>query len=250
MFRKLAVSVLIVFLCVLTGCQAARQQRKNDAESHYLLGLSYLSENRTSEALKEFLQAADIDPSDAEIQSSLGYAFHLKQAYAEAEVHYQEAISLNPGDSKFKNNLGALYLDMKRWDDAIGLFRQVCADLLFTRPELAYAALGSALHGKGEYLEAVAAYTKALDLSPIYPQAHLGLGETYYALGRNDLAIEQYEAALRQAPNYTLAHYRLGLSWMKSDMKSKAADEFRAVCSLAPESPLGRLAKDHLRFLE
>jgi Tfp pilus assembly protein PilF len=245
-FFRLVLAALLVL--PLTGCGIS-QEAKKQAKVHYDLGLTYLRDDNGTMALKEFLVAADANPDDADIQAALGQSYQLKKAFPEAEKHYLKALKLRPGNPTIENNLGALYLDMKRWNDAIRYFKEAADNLLFTHPEIALTGMGFAHFQKGEYLQAVNLYKKALAIAPRYPLGHLRLGEAYFALDNTELAIEEYRKALSLAPDFFMAQYQLGLSYMKVHDSEKAKAAFREVVRLAPDTEPGQQALDYLKML-
>jgi Tfp pilus assembly protein PilF len=245
-FSLLTLVALLLFS--LAGCGISMKAKKA-GETHYALGLSYLKENNSTLALKEFLLAADANPGDPDIQAALGQSYQLKKAFPQAEQHYKKALQLRPGDPQFENNLGALYLDMKRWDDAIHYFGKAADNLLFTHPEIALTGMGFAHFQKGDYLQATTLYKEALAFTPRYPVGRLRLGEAYAALDKPQLAIAEYRKALSAAPDFPVAQYQLGLSYMKIHEAKKAETAFREVLRLAPDSDVGQRARDYLKTL-
>lgn len=244
----LMVFQVLLLALLMTACAGGLTQKKQ-GEVHYMLGLSYLGEQNATLALKEFLQAEQFDPKNATIQAALGQTLQLKQAYGEAEAHYALALKYRPGDPTLHNNLGALYLDMQRWDDAIRHFQAAASNLLFTTPEVSLTGMGDAYYHKGDYLQAVAAYKKALRQKARYGMANLRLGETYYALGKIDLAIGEYRKAIKTFPEYALAYYRLGLAQSRKGARDEAIEAFRKVKELVPGTELAQLASDSLELL-
>jgi Tfp pilus assembly protein PilF len=233
---------------MLAGC-SSEKKINNKAEAHYFLGISYLQEKNPTLALKEFLQAEQIDSGNADLQAALAQAYQLKNAYPEAEKHYLRALKLRKDDPQNQNNLASLYLDMKNWDQAIRYFRLASESLIFTGQVNALTGLGYALHQKGEYLEAVSAFRKALAENPRYAQTHCMLGESYVALGKLDLAIGAFRQALVSAPGYARAHYQLGLVYSRQKENTKAAEAFRETVRLAPNSEFGQKAAEFLKLL-
>jgi tetratricopeptide (TPR) repeat protein len=240
--------VLMLTVCLAGGCSAAKEKKKN-AEVHYILGVSFLQEQRPTQALKEFLLAEESSPDDAEVQAGLGQAYHLKGAYGDAETHYLRALELDGNDPQVQNNLAALYLDMERWNDAIRYFERAASNLLFKNPEVALSGIGYAYFQQGKYLEAIKAYRDALAYGVPYPRANFGMGEAYYALGKTPQAIEAFQKALEIAPDFLQARYKLGLAYMKARQKDKAVEAFQEVVQKAPASETGRLAADYLKLL-
>lgn len=241
----------VVLLSMLTGCSGGPKpvDPKREAEAHYMMGVSNLRDQNTTQALKEFLKAERIDADNAELQSALGQTYILKGAYDLAEIHFLRALELNPTSPEIKNNLAALYLSMERWDDALKYFKKATTDLLFTRPEVAHTGMGFVYFKKGNYVDAIAAYKQALLSNPDYAQAYFRLGETYYSLEKLDLAIVELDRALRLAPDYPAAHYKIALCYMKKKENDLAGFHFREVIRLAPDSEMATLSQDYLKLL-
>jgi Tfp pilus assembly protein PilF len=250
LLKKIGRLFTLWVILVLVGCAGPTVQQQTDAETHYMLGVSYLRERDATRALKEFLIAEKADPENKNVHAALGQAYQLKKAYALAEQHYLKAIALNPDEPQIKNNLGALYLDLKQWDRAIEQFRQAAGNLLFSEAEVSLTGMGFAYFNKAQYLDAVEAYRKALQANPQYAQAHFYLGEAYSALNKPELAIKSYLEAIKLSPNYVLAHYRLGLAYMRIKELVKAKSSFSRVIELAPDSEPGLQAKDYLAIIE
>lgn len=247
---KRAGFLLILLSLLLSGCITATNRK--DAKVHYTLGLSYLREPNHSLALREFLLAAEANPGDPEVQLALGQTYQLLKSYPEAERSYRKALSL--GESTYtpivQNNLGALYLDMERWDDAIRLFNQAAANLLFQNPEVSHAGIGYAKFKKGDVLSAINAYRRSIEINPRYAPARLRLAEAYEAFGKPDLAFGEYQEAVKLAPENVALQYQYGLIAAKTGKKVQAINAFREVIRLAPAGEEAKLAADNIKLLQ
>ena len=242
--------LLLCFTLLLTaaGCGISKKQA-NNADVHFMLGLSSLRDQDPTNALREFMQAAELDPQRADIQDALGQAYYLKKAYPEAEQHFLKAIALEPENGQYENNLAALYLNEQRWDDAIKHFLKAGHNLVFSTPEIALTGAGFANFQKGDNVDAIGLYREAIEANPRYAQAYLRLGETYYAMDKTNLAVEEFNKALELAPTYIEAHYRLGLAYLKQRKSKLAEAQFQTVLKAAPDSDFARLSKDYLKLL-
>lgn len=245
--RSILIVTLLVVLPALGGCLSAAG--RNDAQVHYMLGVSYLKEPNLPLALKEFQLAAKLNSSDGDIQIALGQTYHTMKAYVDAERHYKRAIDLNDQNPIYQNNLAALYLDMQRWDDAIRFFRQSANNLLFTNPEIALAGIGYAYLQKGEYLTAVSNFKDAIKSNPSYALARQRLAETYEKLGKNDLSVAEYQEVVKLTPADPQAHYRLAMALSKGKQPNRSIASFQEVLRLAPNSEEGRLAQEYIKLL-
>lgn len=238
--------VVIAIVLALVGCGMSAE-RKNQAKSHYTLGLSHMQSGSPTMALKELLQAEKLDSGDAEIQAALAQAYQVKKAYLEAERHYQRALKLSAGNPRYQNNLAALYVDMEEWDKALELFNKAAKNLLFMRTEVALTGIGYVHFRKGDYPSAVSAYQEAKSIAPGYAPASMRLGEVFYALGQDAAAKQEFDKAIEQIPNYAEARYRLGLVLLREKKMRSAAEQFRRVVQLSPESEWGKKASGFLK---
>jgi len=224
-------------------------EKKNQAKSHYTLGISHMQSGSPTMALKELLQAAKIDSGDAEIPAALAQAYQAKKAYPEAKKHYQRALDISGNDPRYQNNLGALFIDMEEWDKAIESFGKAAENLLFMRTEVALTGIGYAYFKKGDFPAAVNYYQQARGIAPGFAPISMRLGEVYYALGQDVPARDELEKAIKLSPNYSEAHYRLGLINLREKNIRKAAEEFRQVVALSPDSEWGLQAANFLKTL-
>jgi tetratricopeptide (TPR) repeat protein len=64
---------------------------------------------------------------------------------------------------------------------------------------------GMAYHGKGDYINAVACFSRGLEMDPLDVDAWFDRGESLVHLGRSQEAIECYQQALLLCPDYRKA---------------------------------------------
>jgi len=240
----LTVAALLLFGCV------ALNETENQAEVHFMLGVSHLRANDPTQALQEFLQAEEIEPDDAQLQAGLAQAYFLKRSYQEAERHFLKALDLDKNNPKYQNNLAALYLETERWNDAIAYFEKAGSNLLFPHPEVAWTGYGYAWFRKGDPMKAIDAFIKALEFNPRYAQTYVRRGEVFYDLGQPGKAAAEYRKALAISPDYLLAHYNLAITNMKLRQVDSAIEHFDRVVALAPDTELARQSKAYLLVLK
>lgn len=245
--RLLLLSITVAIL--VSGC-ALTEATKKKATYHYQMGVSYLGEGDHTKALIEFTDAEKYTPDDPELLYYLGKTYVLKKRPDLAEPKFQRAIELRPNYSEAKNELGVMYLQMKRWDDAYRLFKEVTEDLFYLHPEYAQVNMGVALLGKGDTVRALNILRAAAVNYPQFPPARLYLGRVYAATEKMELAIAEYKAAIEIFNNYAEAYYHLALAYMKTGENRSATDSFREVVRIAPDSELGRLSREYLDVLK
>jgi tetratricopeptide (TPR) repeat protein len=235
------------------GCVSGRGQsnpKPNPAAYHYQMGLSYLGEKNYSSALFDLTEAEKLDPDNPDVLYNLGMAFIGKKRPDLAESKLLKAIELKPGFSVARNDLGVAYLDLKRWDSAIQQFKIVKDDLFYDNSENASINLGLAYLGKGEYPKALEELRAVAALNPRNPIVRLYLGRVWFAMDKSDQAIAEYSKAIEIYRDYGAAHYYLGQAQIKLNRIDAARVSFKEAVRLIPESELGRAALGYLDLLK
>lgn len=113
--------------------------------------------------------------------------------------------------------------------------------------------LGGAYRQAGRYEEALAAYGKALALSPESAEALHGRGLALLELMRNEEAIASFRDALKLDPSIAQAHYKLGVALSEQGRRQEAADAYGSALALNPHyaeahNNLGVLLSDEGRL--
>lgn len=92
---------------------------KKDAEYYYRLGCHFQRYKKHALAVKELLQAAEIDSQRAEIFNALGISYDNLAQFDLAVQCYTQALSLRPDFASAYNNLGFSYLIQRKPKQAI-----------------------------------------------------------------------------------------------------------------------------------
>jgi len=123
-----------------------------------------------------------------------------------------------------------------RTDESVALATPVTS----SNAPFTYNYLGNVLLVKGEETQAIAAFRRASELDPNYPQPHVNLGVILRQQGRQTEAEEEYREALRLNPNGAEAHYNLGVLLGIQGKTEEAIAEYRKVVLLNPGNLLAR----------
>ena len=123
---------------------------------------------------------------------------------AEAAVHFEKAVSGDPENPDFRINFGVALNNLGRLDEAIGHNRKAIS--LNPGLPMAHANLGFALRQTGDYLNALDAFTRALELVPDHIGAQLGLVSILSGLRSREYSPE-IEKALLQAFDSPFSDY-------------------------------------------
>jgi len=93
---------------------------------------------------------------------------------------------------------------------------------------------GMRLLGPGEFEDAAAQFTKAIDIFPDYADAYLGRGKARQAAGQNDTARADFERAIAIDPTSEPAYTSLGTIELAQGNIQKALADFTRSISLHP----------------
>ncbi|MDD4909245.1 MAG: tetratricopeptide repeat protein [Candidatus Omnitrophica bacterium] len=97
--------------------------------------------------------------------------------------------------------------------------------------------LAISLDSKGQYMEAINHYLKAISISDTYAQSHHNLANTYLRLRQYDLAEKEYLKAIELDAAFYHSHAGLGNLYLMKGMEDRAADHFRKALAIYPYLP-------------
>lgn len=101
----------------------------------------------------------------------------------------------------------------------------------------AHINLGTLYYNRQEYALAERHYRSAIEIDPRYALAYFDLGNVLDETGRVDEAITTYKSALQLAPTYADAHYNIALAYEKIREPRKALQHWRAYIRLDTVGP-------------
>jgi tetratricopeptide (TPR) repeat protein len=141
----------------------------NNALAHFNLGCAYSAQQRTDEAIREYLEALRIDPRYAKAQYNLEAELAMRTAA-------ERARSSQPTAARTQSEL---------------------AD--------AHSKLGFILLSEGKLPQAIQHFSEAANLEPMKATRHRDLGRTLALAGNSAAAVRHLEEALRLDPQFAEA---------------------------------------------
>ena len=244
---------VLLLLLIASGCVTGRSQtleKPNPALYHYQMGLSFLNERNYTSALVDLTEANKLDPDNPEVLYNLGKAYMGKKRPDLAEPILLRAIILKPNYSIARNDLGVVYLELKRWDNAVQQFKIVKDDLFYENSENAAINLGLAYLGRGDYAKALEELRSVAVMNPRKPEVRLSIGRVMFAMDKSEEAIAEYNKALEIYRDYGAAYYYLGQAHLKLNNIDAARTAFKDAVRLVPDTELGRAAIGYLDLLK
>ena len=101
-----------------------------------------------------------------------------------------------------------------------------------------YLDKGNRHLAQGQFDEAIAAYTRVIELDPESVIVYGNRGEAYYSIGEYDKAIADCTKAIEMAPEFWLAYYHRGLAYESKGEYEKAASDYEKVIEMATDPEL------------
>ena len=162
------------------GCaHVVSEKDKDQAVLHYEIAVQNLVKSPQI-ALKEADDALAFDPGNADAWHIKALVLHQSfQRLEEAQVAYAKALELKTPFSEAHTNLGNLYMDQKRYDDAIAQYQIALSDVMYPTPYIPQGNMGWAHFRKGDSKQAIELLKAALSVNPKYCLGELWLGQVY-----------------------------------------------------------------------
>lgn len=208
-----------------------------------IINFEFFDRAKGLDLLSQALKAID-GLTDNERVSVLGFhAMAVERNLEKAADHYKTFLTLHPDVASAHNNLGRIYMQMRRFKDAIAELQETIRldpDLFLAyfslnsiylyevadldsavetarrqiarnaRSARAYGQLGAAYAGKGDLRQAEDAFRKAVELDARFVLDQYRLGHTLRLQGRFDEARQIYRHIREIAPKEISASYEAG----------------------------------------
>lgn len=242
----------MLILNSIFGCGTSLKSDPNKASLKMQLGVAHLENENLPLALKELLEAEQLDPKNPLIHNNLGLVYFLRKKIDLSLAHYTKATELNPQFTEAKNNLARVYIEVKQYQKAEVLLNQVIQDLTYPSQGSAYMNFGLMRFNQKRFADAKKLFEKVLESSRDYCYAQVYLGRSYLELGENLGAITQLEKAIPlcvprkvdEAHYYSaIAHYRIG-------QIEKSLTRFQEIIKIFPDGPNLQSSKQMISIIK
>jgi Tfp pilus assembly protein PilF len=255
--RRIAACVCLGAALLLPGCATTSKREEAEhnarrATSHMNLGADHLANGRGALALREFLNAASLDPRNPQIQYGLAEAYLAQQKPTEAEQHFLAALAMHAEHHDARLSLSALYIVQKRYEESIAACQVLIDDPTFVAPWRALANRGWSEYQLGRSSDARASLDLALEYSPTYWPAMLSLAVLEADAGRRLEAIGLLQEVIELGPGPRVeaeVNYRLAENYIALGKRSKALTYLTTAVAQAPDDVWARKSQEYLRLL-
>lgn len=210
-------------LALLPGCAHVSDKDREQSTLRSDLAVQNLVKNPQA-AFKDVEESLAFNPENAE-------AWHLKallfqHSFArpdDAMACYRKALEFKTPFPEARVNLGTLYVDQKRYDDAIREYQLALDDVSYRAPYIAQTNLGWVYFKQGNQKEALLHLKAAATLEPKYCLTRSFLGQLHEAAGDLPEACKQYGKYRENCPEAADAWKREGLCLAKEGNVAEAA---------------------------
>jgi tetratricopeptide (TPR) repeat protein len=203
-------------------------------QNYFEWGTELLLHKAAVPAVEVFTKGSRMHRNSARMLAGLGAALYASGSYDEAARRICEASDLNPADP-------APYLFLGKMEKAtsapLPCSEQKLARFVSDQPQNALAnyyyalALWKKARGSENPAGAQESETllqKAVARDPKLAEAYVQLGILYSARGSFEQALQSYRKAIEVRPDLGEAHYRLSLAYKRTGEESKAHQELKA----------------------
>ncbi len=247
----------LVFALAGAGCASSGGGVVSDEDARIALakrniGIDYLSKGRTPMAIRELQLAQELNPHDLVTTHWLGEAYRRRGLLDRALEQFLKAVEGMPDDPDLHLNLAGLYVQLKRFPEAIEHSQILIDDPTFPAPWKAYTNKGWAELQLGHVQEARVSFEQALAFRPTYWPARLNLGILDSQEGRRMQAIVNFERVLERKVGRSAeaeTNYRLGETYVSLGRRKKAVQYFKQAAERAPYERWGRESEEYLKLL-
>lgn len=218
---------LAAVLAGLGGCAHVPSEQDRDAAGlHYDMGVDSQVKDPPT-AMQQFQMAIELDPGLAEAWHAKGVLEHNVFGKLDAaRLSYEKALQIRPKFSAALTNLGNLFLEQKRYEDAIKQYELALNDMTYRESWIAQSNAGWARYKLGDSRTAIENLKSAITTNPKFCFGYLKLGNIYEEQGNLPEACRNYGKYRESCPEVGDAYLREGVCLSKIGQAEPAKKAF------------------------
>lgn len=235
-----------MLLCaMLAGCassaerQAEQEKMNKRAETHVLLGASYMQRGQLEVAKQELDKAYGLVPDNSQVNNMMALLQWRLKNPDEAERHFRKAVAAEPPNPEAWNNYGVFLCGRGKIDEAVTWFQKAAANTFYKTPDEANLNAGVCLMKKPAPTVAEKYFREALRLNPkqsgaLYQMAKISLdsGQVLSARG----FIERYFQVAEDTPESLLLAVKIERALYNKNAEASYAVRLRGKFPTSPEA--------------
>jgi len=259
-FKLQTALTLLLLAGALTACGPDKKDAKKEltteeydyraALQNYKIGINHLGNKEYIRAIEHLKLAIEGDANNWRYHHGLGMAYSLHGQLGEAEKSLNQALVINPNSSETHNLLGSIYVDLKKYEEAVGHFKKVIMDKSYPQPEFPYFNLGLCRIQQGRDEEAIAAFGRVIQIAPEFYRAYVAIGDIYRDRNEYQKALFYYQKAETGFNDNVTILFEIGRAMFKLKQFDKAKSYLAQVSILFPPPNIDKPTQDMLRYIE
>ncbi len=212
-----------------------------------IVGLDYVLLDDYPDAIKWLEKAVEFDPGNTDAWYYLGRAYYTRSRLIEARKAFLTVLNLDPLNAKAENSLGLIFESDAQPAAAIDAYRKAIAwsEQSPHPSEQPYVNLGGLLLEQDRTEDAIPPLEKSVMLVPDNGYCRLKLGTAYLRAGRLEAAQKELEKATELEPDNAIAHYQLGRLYKAIHAKDRAQAEFDHAAELETRAAQSSTSPSH-----
>jgi tetratricopeptide (TPR) repeat protein len=196
----------------VSALDRAIQLKSNFYQAHYVKGVALSAQNQMEGAIVAFDTALKIQPQFYEALRRKADALYELKQFGAAQSALERAIQIKPDDYALHTLLGNVLIALKQPTAAQNAYTK---SITLKANYYTYFQRGLARFNAGDYQNALADYTKAIELQPNDIYSYISRGNLHFALGNNTAALADLNQArsnlLSNSPFQPILALSLGL---------------------------------------
>lgn len=214
------------------GEEVLTRIRKEDPEVYivpFMLGEAAIRQKKWKEAVAQFTQCLELDPSFDQAMTALAHAHIMLDELIEARQWLNKALKFNPQNYRAWYELASIE---RHTDPAAAVSDYEKAVSIQPNFALLRRDFGMVLLSRNDFGEAAKHLQKAVDLGVHDAPIYNFLGICYSRMGQLPKAVENYREALRANPEFAEAHLNLAYAYQRLSRSKEAQQEYASACRL------------------
>lgn len=203
------------------------------ADMHHRRGLLLCSLDRSEEARDAFRRALQINEDYVEARIQVGYLLLDEGRTEDAAAEFERAFLQNI------KRIERPFFDGKALvlEGEIEQGRELIRKAFDRRPHEAEQSFRTGIRAlrHEQWLDAIDAFSKVIELDKGYADVHNFLGVAYYEAGRLDASEEAFRVSLQLNPRFLTARLNLGFLLLDAENPDGADEELRRVLDQEPD---------------
>jgi tetratricopeptide (TPR) repeat protein len=218
-------------LAAYTQAAAITQPTADDLK---IVGLDYVLLDDYPDAINWLEKAVSLDSKNKDAWYYLGRAYYTRSRLSNAEKAFITVLQLDPRNPKAENGLGLVFESSAQPAAALDAYQKAITwdEGDPRKSEQPYVNMGSLLLEQGRTKDAIPPLETAVALAPGNAYCRMRLGTAYFRVGQMDKAQRELEKATQIDPENAAAHYQLGKVYKQTHQLERAKAEFDRTAEL------------------